>query len=37
MDEEIRWYRQRIVKMVNKMDNKKFLRAIYVFTKGLME
>nr|DAH22148.1 MAG TPA: hypothetical protein [Caudoviricetes sp.] len=35
--EENRWYRRRIEQMVNKMDNEKFLRAIYIFTKGLME
>lgn len=35
--EENRWYRRRILKLVNKMDNTKFLRAIYIFTKGLVE
>lgn len=35
--EENRWHRRRIEQMVNKMDNAKFLRAIYIFTKGLME
>lgn len=35
--EENRWYRRRISQMVNKMDNAKFLRSIYIFTKGLME
>lgn len=29
--EENRWYKQRILKLVNKMDNTKFLRAIYIY------
>lgn len=31
--EENRWYRRRIAQMVNKMDNAKFLRAIYISQK----
>nr|WP_296960341.1 hypothetical protein [uncultured Mediterraneibacter sp.] len=35
--EENRWYRRRIIQMINKLDNTSFLRSIYIFTKGLTE
>jgi len=35
--DEKEWYKEKIIEMIRKIDNTKYLRAIYTFVKKLLE